>query len=120
MSQMESAMKTTKVDMLLEAMIAHATNIGFKPIAAYNKRMDIIEAIWQDCSFYTEWLNDEITIMRKMHDDGKGKKGDIVGVQIWALNDDGKSKRIVDIIPPPPPPQLQQTTIHAGQVEFRL
>jgi hypothetical protein len=82
----------------LDELLAKACRTEFKPIAYYNKEGDIVEAVWQDCSYYAEWLNTEITVLRKMHSDEGGKEGDIIGVQVWALNEDGKSRRINDVI----------------------
>lgn len=101
------ARKLETFEQFMERTLKKAKRTKFKPVAYYNESGDIIEAVWEDCSYYAEWLNEEVTVLRKMHDssgrvDNPAKKGEIIGVQVWALNDPkGKSKRIKDVIVAP-------------------
>jgi hypothetical protein len=85
-------MKTHEFQHLMEDVIKQAGDKPFKPVAWYNEAGDIIEAVWEDCSVYAEWLNPQVTLLRKH------KTDEIVGVQIWAVDVDGKDRRIKDVV----------------------
>ena len=72
----------------LEKLIAEAKRHPFRPVAWYNQDGDIIEAVWEDCSYYAEYLNPQITLLRS------NKTKEIVGVEIWALDEKGKNVHI--------------------------
>ena len=72
----------------LEKLIREAAKHPFRPVAWYNKDGDIVEAVWKDCSYYAEWLNPQITLLRS------SRTKEIVGVEIWALDEKGKNVRI--------------------------
>jgi len=64
----------------------------FRPYAHYNEDGDLIEAAWDDCDYYAVWLNPQLTLLRK---DGTDE---VIGVQIWALDEDGKNRCIKNVV----------------------
>jgi hypothetical protein len=76
----------------LDEMIKSAGKYPFKPFASYDNKGDIIEARWDDCSYYAEWINHQVTLLRH------NETGKIIGVQIWALNKDGKNASIRRVV----------------------
>ena len=77
----------------MDKLMKQAGSKPFRPGAWYNEDGDIVEAFWADCSYYAEWLNPQITLLRKH------STKEIVGVQIWALDDGGKNARISKVVP---------------------
>lgn len=76
----------------LEKLIKKKKKKPFKASAFYNEAGDIIDVIWKDCSYYAKWLNHQVTLLKEQGTD------EIVGVQIWALDEGGKNLRISKVI----------------------
>lgn len=64
----------------------------FKPQAWYNVEGDIIEAIWKREEHYAEWINHQVTILRSF------KTKEVIGVQVWALEHDGKNRSVSKLV----------------------
>ena len=77
--------KKSKFDRAMDKLLKEAASTPFKPIAWYNTAGDLIEAMWEDCSYYAQWLNPQVTLLKKQGTD------QVVGVQVWALDVDGKN-----------------------------
>jgi hypothetical protein len=60
----------------IEAMLENVPRRPFKPDAYYSETGDFIEAIFEPVSYYAEWVNHRMAILRATEDDR------IVGCQI--------------------------------------
>ncbi len=66
-------------DFVLRA-IKDAPSEPFKPNAFHNTDGDLLEVFWENVSYYAEWLNPKVTVLRA-EDDKR-----IVGCQVWGLS----------------------------------
>jgi hypothetical protein len=86
-------------DKEMDKLIKEASSKPFKPCAWYNRDGDIVEAAWEDCDYHAEWINHQVTLLRaERKGPNGGLPGRIIGVQIWALDEDGKNRRISSVI----------------------
>lgn len=60
----------------------------FEPGAYYNDTGDILHAHWKESSYYAEWINHRITLLRDQ------ETKEVVGCQVWGL----KAKVLKDIL----------------------